>query len=276
MWRDSIEWPDCCLQIGWESERRKGTLCGMRKVNFVGVIHPQSGRWYFDTPITVHRGTERIVIAVHSSVFNVEVAAPDDVPIDAKWANEVWNSAETWLRAALDALGYHLAASLEVQMLSGTVDDGTIIGNLTSLPALATVPTDRVEGETVGRYVRAAVRDPHVRHALADLRSAIQYPDDTAFYAYRSVESIRQCYLRDSAPDDGAARKASWESLRSALGVTHDELKELADAAKSRRHGGDGLLDTDKRMAFLALARRVVASYVDQLTDESGQPEAAV
>ena len=70
----------------------------------------------------------------------------------------------------------------------------------------------------------AAAIDLHVRLALADLRAALQYHNDRCFYAYRAVESMRQCYLKEGKADRGTARERSWEHLRSTLHLDQGEL----------------------------------------------------
>jgi hypothetical protein len=239
---------------------------------FIGTISPQAGDWHLDEPFVLKRGGEEIRVVVAGSAFNVRVLSPEDGPLEDSWVDGVWLRASAAVRALLDALGYHLGAGLEIQMISGVVDDNGVVFPATRRPFFATVESNRVEGGQFLPYALNAIVNPHLRHALADVRQALVLDDDCAFYCYRAIESLRQNYV-EGDHDDRNVRDASWEALRNALNVTRTEIDEIREAAMPRRHGGHLDLDYAKRVEMVITTRKLVGRYVDTLPEPEPVPE---
>ncbi|MGV9864550.1 hypothetical protein [Rhodococcus koreensis] len=237
-------------------------------VRFSGVVHPQAGGWYLDGPVTLHRFDARIDIHLHASRFSMEleIAGDDDIFAGdvSLWGNEVWYDAEATLRAVLDSLGFARGASLDIELVSGSVDDRGLIFPMMSMAEFAAVDGDHVESGDFGRYAGSALDNVHVRHALADMRMALSFSDDAAFYCYRAIESLRQHFV-DGREDDDVVRRESWPRLRAALGVGEDELRLLAAHAKSRRHGGARALSHRERLEVVKRTRVLVDQFIRTL-----------
>jgi hypothetical protein len=129
---------------------------------------------------------------------------------------------------------------------------------------------DWVEEEVLSPLVSEVVAVPLVRYALADAQRAIELPDDTAFYCYRALESLRTMFL-DGA-DEGASRARSWRTLREQLRLTRKEIDAVKVLADRRRHGGHHVLSEQDRMHCLLLTRRAIRTAVRLAQD----PTAAV
>jgi hypothetical protein len=114
-------------------------------------------------------------------------------------------------------------------------------------------------------------QEPLARLALADLRGAIESPDDTVLLTYRAVESVRQWFL-DGNEDDPRAREKSWIAMRSTLGVDKERTQGLAELAKSRRHGGATPSTGEERKEALLIARDVVERFVIHLNPSQADP----
>jgi hypothetical protein len=132
----------------------------------------------------------------------------------------------------------------------------------------------RAEASDLQPLVAAAVQEPLARLALADLRAALQYPDDTLFYAYRAVESVRQWFLPAGERDDDNTRKQSWTAMRAALGLKRPPIDRLAHLAAGRRHGAVAPPTESERLEALRIARPVVKAFVDYLTAQGPGEEA--
>jgi len=120
--------------------------------------------------------------------------------------------------------------------------------------------------------VQAAMNQPLVRFALADLRMAIQSPDDTGFHAYRAVESCRQYFL-GSQPDEGEVRKRSWVTMRLKLGLDKAPIDDLKRHATPRRHGEITVITGPERLAAIKTAREVVGRLIDHLQNQLAEAE---
>lgn len=124
---------------------------------------------------------------------------------------------------------------------------------------IAETKSPRIEGDDLGAYALAAASDHLVRYALADLRSALESPDDTGFYCYRAIESIRHNYTEESDKGDGD----SWKRLREDLDVPRSEIDAFKMRADDRRHGRQlRAVSEDERRSALLTARKVVKRYV--------------
>lgn len=105
----------------------------------------------------------------------------------------------------------------------------------TSGPTVLTDPSiPYVAGNELPPFIAAAIREPLARLAFANLRTAIESPDDTGYLAYRAVESVRQWFLVEPA-DDQSARERS--DMRAALAIDGSRLRCLETLALARRHG---------------------------------------
>ena len=73
-----------------------------------------------------------------------------------------------------------------------------------------------------------------LRRCLKDLRSALMEVDDSPFYCYRAIETIKG-HIGDRF---GETRdKKQWEVMRKVLGLNRADLQVLKDLADPLRHG---------------------------------------
>lgn len=221
------------------------------------------------------REDEKIQIIVRESVFNVRIdtEGPEHFEASDGWLESVWLRCVAATRAALDTLGFHLGAILEIQVLTAMVDDVGVVFFGSSQPRFQISDDLRVEGTSLRPYFSEAMRNPPFRHALADVRQAQRLDDDAAFYCYRAIEGLRQLFVRAGESETNDKAK-SWERLRVALNVTVEEIGNIAEAAKARRHGGNDASEADARLKFVLLTRELVRRYVNQLPEPHADTEA--
>ena len=193
---------------------------GMRRVVTVfGAVHPQAGGWRLDAPwtATAADGT-KVQISLVDSVYSLQITTdgPDDVDAAIEdgsfvtWLNEVIYGHQPLLRGLLDALGLHLGARLEPEMMSGTIEGVGVIGSMTMLTAFGTVDgAPRVGGDSFVPTALMAVFNPFARSALADVRNALSFDQDCPFFCYRALESLRKHY---AAAAGITSESLSWEA----------------------------------------------------------------
>jgi hypothetical protein len=221
-----------------------------------GVVHPSQGGWYFDEPIRFGRW----MVVIRDSQFHVfiEEDEPDDLET---FRNEVGSI----VQGCLDSLAYHLATSLRAEIKSMVIDGNKLVYRSTRWnELLADGSKTSVTEDELQPFVVASIQEPLARLALADLRAAIESPDDTVLLTYRAVESIRQWFL-DGDEDDGTSRKASWIAMRSTLSVDERSIRRISELARSRRHGGATPSTAEERKESILIARDVVARFVTHL-----------
>jgi hypothetical protein len=237
-----------------------------------GSIHPESGGWYLDEPVELRYADGHWTIIIRDSQFHVVVDGqpPEDL---ATFRNEV----AAVVQGCLDGLGFLLAVPLQVEVRSLVIDGNPIqlVLRQHGWPELLdTAPglPPRVDTADLVPFITAAATELQVRVALADLRAALQYHDDTCFYAYRAVESVRRWFLQEGKADKGTAKSKSWDDMRSALRADEEELRWLKAQADARRHGAAVAPTEAERLRALRIARPTVRAFIEHL--HARQPSA--
>ncbi len=99
-----------------------------------------------------------------------------------------------------------------------------------------------------------------LRRCLNDLSFAIKRLDDTAFYCFRAIESLRQSFgLEQNLTDE----KQQWAAMTAATGKTKEDIEPLRTHAFPARHGIPRPLSDDERKELFLLTWEVVESYID-------------
>jgi hypothetical protein len=171
------------------------------------------------------------------------------------------NYVEDAIRVALDALGYVLACGydLEVTEMIDSVGNAPIVFGV-GIPAVEKVAEKAgVSFEAILRLF-ADSKGGYLQRCLADLREAIRAPKDTGFFCYRAIESLRQFFVREKAVKDD---KASWEILRSELGVDKADIDFVKDFADPVRHGDSAVISDAQRAKTFQLTWGVVNKFIN-------------
>jgi hypothetical protein len=75
-----------------------------------------------------------------------------------------------------------------------------------------------------------------LNRCFSDLTASMKHADDTAFYCYRAIESLRHhCAAVHGL--SGANKAKQWEKFREVSGCTEDILLQIKSAADPLRHG---------------------------------------
>ncbi len=76
----------------------------------------------------------------------------------------------------------------------------------------------------------------YLSRCFSDLASSIKHADDTAFYCYRAIESLRHhCAAVNSLTEESKA--IQWAKFREVTGCDEQALREIKAAADPLRHG---------------------------------------
>jgi len=148
--------------------------------------------------------------------------------------------ADTVTRAIADAFGFSVGAAFNVEIAACV--------NLNGEQAAFGIGLDELRQNAIQpqALLKASLMSPHLQRALADYRLAIQTPHDTAFYAYRAIESMREHFRGDSS------KAEAWECMRASLDLTKERLTRWKDMADLQRHGVlVDKIDEDERVQSL-------------------------
>lgn len=124
-------------------------------------------------------------------------------------------------------------------------------GKDVDLPAALMVLREK----TLGRH------GVYLARCFNDLSSAMKHADDTGFYCYRAIESLRHhCAAVNSFTDESKPKQ--WERFREVAGCDERILREIKAAADPLRHGQIvGSTSADRERLF-TITWDIVDSYL--------------
>lgn len=88
-----------------------------------------------------------------------------------------------------------------------------------------------------------------VKRCLNDLAMSMKHPDDTAFYCFRALESLKQfCRVKFNLEEESK----QWEKLSEITGFGKEDIKFIRDLAFPSRHGDVvSITSEDRKSVFL-------------------------
>jgi len=115
---------------------------------------------------------------------------------------------------------------------------------------------NRIVSKTVG------ANGLYLQRCFKDLLSAMKDVDDTGFYCYRAIESLRHhCAAIHGLT--AADKPHQWEKFREVSGAKKETLLAIKTAADPLRHGDMGASITLDRAELLKTTWDVVDGYLD-------------
>ena len=101
----------------------------------------------------------------------------------------------------------------------------------------------------------------YLTRCFNDLASAMTHADDTAFYCYRAIESLRKhCASRYGLLEKGDNEQ--WMKFRDVAGVQKTEVIKIKDAADPLRHGDVSSMTSDERAKLFMSTWDIVDAYL--------------
>jgi hypothetical protein len=106
----------------------------------------------------------------------------------------------------------------------------------------------------------------YIQRCMNDLLLAMQQPEDTAFFCYRAIESLKNHAVK-SLPDTPQNPARQWDSFRGAADCTREEIDSIKRHADHQRHAADLLTTQEDRALLLSQTWKIVESYIKSLAD---------
>jgi hypothetical protein len=103
-----------------------------------------------------------------------------------------------------------------------------------------------------------------LRRCLTDLSFAIKRLEDTAFYCFRAIESLRQSF------GSQATEAEQWKAMGQAVGSSKDDMEHLRDHAFPARHGIPSYVSDEDRQKLFLYTWAIVEKYIDFRLKELG------
>jgi hypothetical protein len=162
------------------------------------------------------------------------------------------------IRVELDILGYMNGCGYELEIIqvADSLGNPPVIFGI-GIPVLANqnrsidfVKVMNLFQDNRGNYLRLC---------LADLREAIREPRDTGFFIYRAIEALMQSFRTD---DSRKPKERAWQSLRSELSVSEEDIRSLEKVATSFRHGDTRYIGDAEKCELFTIAWNIVDKYI--------------
>lgn len=168
-------------------------------------------------------------------------------------ATDMKNTVNSITRAVVDILALTEGKAFSIE-ITGCEGDGHHLIFDSQFPGFEPLAT------SVDDILSLTLRDPDramvpLRRALSEIRQAIQYPDDTAFHAFRSVECLTYAFGRNNSK--------GRTPLLIALNISNDWLvRNLEKPAGAVRHGALIPISEARRADLLKAAREAIDRFI--------------
>lgn len=163
---------------------------------------------------------------------------------------------ESMVRPAVDALNYVCGHGYDVELTSaiGLGDQNIIFG--VGIPELFGAQSERPL--PIEEICKLIYQSQPLCFALGNLREAIRMANDTGFFCYRAIESVRQSFKER---EDGNDPKQSWKRLRESLNIDESWIRVLTCFSDEQRHGNTIYMSGAERLSALQHAWKVVDRF---------------
>ena len=238
----------------------------MSKLFFSGVVLPERA------PLSVSEvrsqlvgpdGKAYVTLALNIWSNQISVAVESDEPDILTLRNIVRTEAEFVTNIAGFVCGY--GYDIEITKAFGEALDPTHVFGI-DIPVLS----KHAEGRDVGLLVNAIFPlcfGPdaiYFRRCVADLSFAIKRAEDTPFYCFRALESLRQSFGAELSEVE------QWKAMAEAVGSSKNEMEPLRARAFPARHGVPIPLSDQERQELFLYTWSVVERYIDFRLAASG------
>jgi hypothetical protein len=245
---------------------------------FFGTVTPQ--RAAVTIPMTlscerVHFGTDRkanMDVSILAGQIVVRVEAEDEWPI-----HDLRNVVKNLVHEQLAVLSFLSGNAYDVEVSRAVNRErGIDVAFGVDIPCL----TKRANGTNLWeRYAELLLKmqGPNavfLSRCFSDLVSAMKQADDTGFYCYRAIESLRHhCAATHGLA--GTTKNKQWEKFRDVAGCTEVTARELESAAIRLRHGELTCLTDKERSDLLTSTWNLVEGYLKAMYRQLGGRTAA-
>jgi hypothetical protein len=106
-----------------------------------------------------------------------------------------------------------------------------------------------------------------LRRCLGDLSMAIKNADDTPFYCFRALESLKQYFgFKNGLEKD----REQWEAMAKVIGVKQEVVEPIRKLAFPARHGVPDPITGEKRKQIFLTTWDIVERFIDYRLKEQG------
>jgi hypothetical protein len=239
----------------------------MNSYFFHGVVRPERAQltinkfaFEFSHPTTGNSGSAEVNVILNQIAVWIKSADEWDI-------FDLRNVVKNLVQSDLDRIGYikGYAYDLEItRVFNETKETDYVFG--IDIPCLVErgKSLDLNEELIKLRDIASGTNGMFINRCLSDLVAAMKRADDTAFYCYRAIESLRH-HAAEICDLSSATESAQWEKFREIAICDKGILYSIKDAADPLRHGKTTQLTSDDRATLLTETWEVVGRYIQNI-----------
>jgi hypothetical protein len=241
----------------------------MKKLFFSGIIHPERLGLTIGT-IEQDLGSDgkihgRMKVSISNGQLTAFIEWDNESEDVFTLRNIVQATVEPVVNIASFLKGYAFNVDV-VRVFDEGLNQSLVFNN--EIPALVERNQKRELTEVKFIYPLCCGPDGlYLRRCLNDLNLAIKHPDDTGFYCYRALESLKQFFGELSGEKDD---RKQWKAMADALGGKEEDTKLTRDHALPARHGVPNPITDEERREIFLHTWTIVERFIDYRLKDSG------
>jgi hypothetical protein len=234
---------------------------------FYGVVLPERAQLSiqhtcgFSHPTTGAKGIARVSIVLNQIAIWIDSEFDWDI-------FDLRNVVKTLVQDDLALIGYLKGYAYDFEItrvvcLSRQID--YVFG--IDMPCIAERASDQSLEESIVNLRNKSIgrNGMLLKRCFTDLVAAMKHADDTGFYCYRAIESLRHHCAHEHGLAS-ATKDIQWQKLRDVSGVNKQIIMGIKDSADPVRHGDVSFITGESRVALLTDTWNVVDSYLKNMS----------
>jgi len=230
---------------------------------YEGLILPERAQLSLQFEVHFKHLTSGVSAAAHVSVVLNQVAVW--IHTDVEWdILDLRNVVKTILQNQIAAIGYLKGYAYEVEIrrvLHSDLGIDYVFG--IDIPCIA----ERNKSIDIDARI-ASIREKTIgvegvllNRCFNDLVMAMKNADDTGFYCYRAIESLRQhCSIKFKLNPEN--KSIQWKKLREIVQCDEDTIRLIKKAADPLRHGDVMSITSEDRKTLFLTTWDIVDGYI--------------
>jgi hypothetical protein len=242
----------------------------MRRFLFSGIVHPERlglTLGTIDQMLASQDGTK--LGDMKFSIQNSQITAVMEWENDSEDIFTLRNILKTFVEPILNITGFLKGYAFDIEItkvFESDLNEIRVFNN--DIPALAERNKTRELTEAKNIYpLCSGPEGIYLRRCLGDLNMAMKHADDTPFYCYRALESLKQYF---GFVNGITGDREQWKSMASALGGREEDVTPIKDLAFPARHGIPNPITDPKRKDIFLLTWNIVERFIDYRLKQCG------
>jgi hypothetical protein len=242
----------------------------MKRFLFSGVVHPERLGLTLGTIDQVLASQDGVKLGdMKFSIQNSQITAVMEWENDSEDIFTLRNILKAFAEPIINITGFLKGYAFDIEItkvIESDLNEIRVFNN--DIPVLAERNKTRELSEVKNIYpLCSGAEGVYLRRCLGDLNMAMKHADDTPFYCYRALESLKQYFgFVNGITQD----REQWKSMATALGGKEEDITPIKDLAFPARHGIPNPITDQKRRDIFLLTWGIVERFIDYRLNQCG------